>query len=371
MTIGGSRQGRRWPRRILALAIPGLALIGVLAAAPNPLDAAAILKAAYARLSPELEDWLQTREPAIPARIVLGPAGRDVRLSGEIGDGAAARLAHVLDANPAVERVHLTSEGGLVDEAAAMGDLIAARGLVTYVPDYCVSACTLAFVRGRERYLLAGGRLGFHAPYDPGLFGEAFQADGDAERRAYVAAGVEAGFAAQAVAVPSQDIWLPDAARLIEARVITGSVDTYRFPDSTLDADASRAAARATVLRVLPPLGALESTATGVIDRTADWYRDAYRAGRSEGETLDGLGRLAVREAERAMPHADDAAAPALGRFLLQALHGAAAKDPAGACCADLIRAYDEALARPNPAAALRAVVRRHAPPTQEASALP
>ncbi|MDE4913915.1 hypothetical protein PQI07_24905 [Methylobacterium sp. 092160098-2] len=102
--------------------------------------------------------------PAVPARLTVGPGGRDLRLAGDLTEGVAARVAALLAAHPQIARLHLTSDGGLVEEGAAIGALVAARGLATYVPDACASACTLIFVRGRTRYLATGGRLGFHAP---------------------------------------------------------------------------------------------------------------------------------------------------------------------------------------------------------------
>ncbi|MFD0935174.1 hypothetical protein ACFQ12_08255, partial [Methylobacterium trifolii] len=218
-----------------------------------------------------------------PARIGLGAGGADVRLSGDLLEGTADRLGALLAAHPEVVRIHLTSEGGLVDEGLALGELIAARGLSTYVPDYCVSACTLAFVRGRERYLRNQGRLGFHAPYETGPDGRIVQLDGAPERGAYVAAGADPDFVARALAVASEDIWIPEAGDLIRARVVTQVVDAHRFPDSTLDDDDGEPAVRAALLRNLPILADLDADD---LDGLAAWYRDGYRAGRSEGEAL-------------------------------------------------------------------------------------
>ncbi len=99
-----------------------------------------------------------------PARLTLAPGGRDLILAGDLTEGVAARVAAMLAAHPRVTRLHLDSDGGLVDEATAIGRLVAARGLSTYVPDACASACTLIFAQGRRRYLGPDGRLGFHAP---------------------------------------------------------------------------------------------------------------------------------------------------------------------------------------------------------------
>lgn len=292
------------------------------AAACGALSAAGALPAlggAYAALSLRLEHQLHTQAPAPPARIALGPHGRDIRFAGEIGEGAADRLAALLAAHPAVTRIHLTSEGGLVAEASAIGDLIAARGLSTYVPDYCVSACTLAFVRGTTRALVTDGRLGFHAPYDPGLFGQVVQADAAVERAAYVAAGVDPSFAAEALGVASDSLWIPDPARLVRARVATELVDTDRFPDSTLDDDPSFAGARAAVLRALPLLEALAGR-DEILSALASGYLDGYRAGISEGEALDRLRARAARAIRQVLQGADAATWTELGGLVLRAM---------------------------------------------------
>ena len=192
-------------------------------------------------------------------------------------DGVATRVAALLAAHPDVRRIHLTSDGGLVAEGLALGRLIAERGLDTYVPDACASACTLAFVRGHARYLGAGGRLGFHAPYETGPFGRAVAVDARVERAAYRAAGLDADFTAEALAVSPDALWMPEAERLIQAGAVTEIVETDRFPDSTLDDDDGPDAARGQVLRNLPVLAEADPSA---VDRLAAWYRDGYRAGR-------------------------------------------------------------------------------------------
>ncbi len=420
--VGGSMgQGRGSGRRVAVLCLVA-ALLGLVAGRP------ARLGTAYAALSVELEDRLRTREPAGELRLHLGPDGRDIRLAGEIGEGAAGRLERLLAASPQVVRIHLTSEGGLVDEASAIGDLIAARHLATYVPDYCVSACTLAFARGQDRFLVTGGRLGFHAPYEQGLFGQVFQADAAAERAAYVAAGIEPGFVDEALSVASADIWVPEAPRLVRARFVTEIVETDRFPDSTLDDDASPAAARAAILRALPLLEGFARTP--VLERLAARYRDGYRAGRSEAEAVDRLRREAERAIGRALAGADDATVVAVGAYLQRAMRagdaetcrriggegnlllaqealdepreartllaravGQGAGQGAGAGqaapaevrdrrpatrspglphdCPGLIEAYARALARPEPAPGLRALILRKARPAHEALARP
>ncbi|MCJ2036186.1 hypothetical protein [Methylobacterium sp. J-068] len=433
-TDAGRTAGLGWgrlPRMLCALVLVGTAcgaLAGTTRGALMVSGMPSALGAAYAALSLRLEDRLQTRVAGPPARIALGPHGRDVRLAGEIGEGSAERLATLLAAHHDVTRIHLTSEGGLVEEATAIGDLIAARGLATYVPDYCVSACTLAFVRGSARYLVTNGRLGFHAPYDPGLFGQIVQADGAAERAAYVAAGVDPDFATQALGVASDSLWIPEAARLVQARVVTEIVDTDRFPDSTLDDDPSPVGARAAILRALPLLEGLappdgSAWRADRVSAMAAAYLDGYRAGRPEGEALDRLRARAQGEIARTLRGADDATWVEIGRTLLRAMRRAEpqacltiggegnllvasetlsddeaargllaraagqeagrgdAAAPAAAPrlasargprdCGGLIAAYAHALARPGAGPAVRALAGQGMRPAQEAAALP
>ncbi|WP_284317354.1 hypothetical protein, partial [Methylobacterium gnaphalii] len=297
----------------------------------------------YARVSLELASRLGTDGPAAETRIVLGPGGRDVRLSGELTEGAGGRLERLLAENPRVVRIHLTSEGGLVDEGEAIGAAIARHRLDTYVPDYCVSACTLAFVRGGERYIMTASRLGFHAPYEAGLFGQAFRTDGAPERAAYIAAGVTPDFAQAALAVASRDMWFPEADRLIAARVATRIVEPSHFPDSTLDDGDDPGHARAAVLRNIELLQAFEARAPGIVDGIAAWYLDSYRSSRSEAEAFEGLKRLAARAVSRAMRGAEDRFVVAFGRYLLQAMQAPGASP---AACAAIGAEADSVLAQ-------------------------
>lgn len=241
-------------------------------------------------LSTDVTEVPASDAPEIPARVALGPGGRDLRLSGDLTEGVAAKVSTLLAANPAIERIHLTSDGGLVAEATAIAEAVAARGLSTYVPDVCASACTLIFVRGRHRYLAEDGRLGFHAPYDAEEGGRMTPVDATPERAAYRAAGVAEDFVARALTVPPSDIWVPQPTQLREAGIVTEIVRTDRFPDSTLDADASVGAARKAVLRAVPVLGTAEPTR---LEEIVAWYREGYDAGRSEAEALAGLRRFA------------------------------------------------------------------------------
>ncbi len=326
------------PRSLLAC----MAALGLAAAAAGAgsADARINLRMAFVSASTDLAQRFQPDSADAAARVSLGPGGADVRVAGDLMDGVAMRVAALLAAHRQVRRIHLTSGGGLVEEGLALGGLIAEYGLDTYVPDACASACTLAFVRGRARYLGASGRLGFHAPYEAGLLGQTFAVDSSPERAAYRDAGLAPDFTAEALAVSSDDIWMPDATRLIQAGAVTEIVEADRFPDSTLDDDDGPQAARAQVLRNLPVLGGADPIA---IDRIAAWYRDGYRAGRSEAEATDGLRLRASAYLRGLFRGADDATVRAFGHAALAAMRDAEAGDCEAIVTGDVV-AIEETL---------------------------
>ncbi|MFE1599599.1 hypothetical protein [Methylobacterium sp. ID0610] len=314
--------------------------------------------AVYPSLSPALAARLGPADTTPDTLIALGPGGGDVRLSGTLTPGAAERLDALLAENPQVTRLHLTSDGGLVDEGTAIGAVVAAHRLVTYVPDYCISACTLAFLRGRERVLMAEARLGFHSPYETGLFGETIEVDSTPERRAYLAAGLSPDFVDAVLRVRAKDLWSPPPERLRAAGAITEVVGSDRMPDSTLDDDPTLAGARAAVIRAVDLMRDVAEHAPDRLDAVAAAYLESYRQGRSEAHGLDVIRTDAARALAAILAGAPDAVVVDLGRLLAAAME-AAGPDEAGDCIAigreaDLAGAA-EILGRRDPRAPARA----------------
>lgn len=308
--------------------------------------------------SVEMEAIVEARGPQTPpATVELGPKGDDVRLTGELKEGVAKRLAALLATHPLVTRIHLTSEGGLADEGQALGNVIAAHGLVTFVPDYCVSACTLAFVRGRERLVLEDSRVGFHSPFETGLFGTVYQGDSGDQRAEYLAAGLTRDFVDAALKVKPDDVWYPPPARLIAAHVATAVVGRDRLPDSNLDGAATLDGARAAILRDFPVLDAFRVRSPDALDTVATWYLDAYRRERPESENGERLRAIVSSAVLVALSRADDATIVAAGRFLARGM-AAATGDPEAclriAAEADLLEAEAQ-LGRNDTAADTRA----------------
>lgn len=160
-------------------------------------------------------------ESESPARLDLASNNRELRLTGDFTEGLAERVATLLAAHPEVTRLTLDSDGGLVEEAVAIGQIVRARHLATHVPDACASAYTLVFLQGRERTLGPEGRLGFHAPYEVGEDGVERAVDPAPEREAYRAAGMPEAFVAEVMRVAPADLWIPEQRQLSAAGIVT------------------------------------------------------------------------------------------------------------------------------------------------------
>ena len=65
--------------------------------------------------------------------------------------------------------VPFSSDGGSLLAGLRMGEAIRRKGFSTIVPDgrRCASACALAWRGGIERFIGTGGKISFHAAYDP------------------------------------------------------------------------------------------------------------------------------------------------------------------------------------------------------------
>jgi len=143
---------------------------------------------------------------------------RLLHVTGEFTPGIAEAIEQSLAATPSVRIVVFDSPGGDVEEAMRIGRDIREKGLTTGVSKECSSACTYSFVAGRQRILLPGGRLGFHACQKVVWFSPC-------ENQKYssylVTNGIDESFIRRALSVEPPDIWYPRPEELLAAHVIT------------------------------------------------------------------------------------------------------------------------------------------------------
>jgi hypothetical protein len=154
--------------------------------------------------------------------------GKELEISGGIGWGTVDDVKTALAQNPKVAVIHLNSVGGRITEAQDLHDLIQSKGLVTYSATGCVSACTLAFLAGKERYIGEGAKIGFHsasivgddAPYD---------ILNDQISEVYANHGLPSAFISKAISVDPAELWYPTSVELLSAGVITAVVDSRYY----------------------------------------------------------------------------------------------------------------------------------------------
>ncbi|MCC9625677.1 hypothetical protein LPB41_28720 [Thalassospira sp. MA62] len=156
--------------------------------------------------------------------LTLGPDGTRIHISGIFTLGMSERLAALLDQHPTVTGIVLNSEGGHIYEGRGVAYLIRDRGLDTYVLDRCNSACTTAFMGGKQRFLGPDAVLGFHQyRVDLRYPTPIYDLEGEQEKeiRFYRQQGLSEDFLARVFLAPHSGIWYPTTPELIEAGVIT------------------------------------------------------------------------------------------------------------------------------------------------------
>ena len=147
--------------------------------------------------------------------------GEMLEFSGGITFGTAREFESFLNAMPNVRLVRLKSIGGRIREAQKMSDMIRARKLATFVMDDCLSACTIVFLGGDERGMLATARLGFHQPSFGGMTAEDRKAAITRERVRLQSFGLSKDFAEHANAAPPNSMWYPEKEELVREHVVT------------------------------------------------------------------------------------------------------------------------------------------------------
>lgn len=151
--------------------------------------------------------------------------GTELKVSGGLPFGVGAEFERIIKANPGLRLVHLNSLGGRIQEGLDLHRIIQEHGLSTYTSEECSSACTFAFLGGRNRLLRRGGYLGFHQPSFPGMDSNSFSTLDAPQNALMRRLGVSVSFIEQVNATPPDDIWYPDDSQLFTEGIVTKFVD--------------------------------------------------------------------------------------------------------------------------------------------------
>ena len=309
-TVGVWRTARRYVAGRIAVFWARLAqLVVVFVVIGTSIDVATVtypqlVEAAKIALlgDPDLPDY----------RVDVSRDGRALEVAGGIKYGLAREIERVLRAAPNVEVVRLDSIGGRSGEAETMFDIVRRFDLDTFVDRECLSACTLVFAAGRQRWLVQGARLGYHGIAFPGYTDAELEDIGVAWYARLLTAGVAPDFVERARRVPSEKMWYPTPDELLAAGVVTSVVADGLF--GLRHADAVTEAAIAEQLRHDAPIYAtMAARAPEDFAAAVAIVADGFAARRSDAQITRTL-RLHLHDlVRRYRTGADDAALLALG----------------------------------------------------------
>lgn len=147
-----------------------------------------------------------------PNDVLVSKDGKSLHLVGDISSGLSRKLKRLIEENPDAETIVLSSNGGLVIEGLALARIAEKAGLNTHVETVCASACTLVFLKGKERSMTANAVLGFHQASRSSFFPR-YNDDGDNAGNKVMVNSYRAGGASEyiienALDTPPSKMWL-------------------------------------------------------------------------------------------------------------------------------------------------------------------
>jgi hypothetical protein len=271
---------------------------------------------------------IATGDPSVgPYEIRLLASGSEVEFAGGIQFGSTNELRKLLDETPELNTIHLNSHGGRTAEARRMRDLIRQKRLATYTSTECLSACTIAYLGGEQRFIHPRAKLGFHKGTFPGLSEAEIRRDDDQSKRDAVQAGIAVTFVEKAYSTPHEDMWIPSTSELLASGYVT-HVSNGQFGLSGFGSQPSRQAL-AENLREVPIFAAVAAADSIRFEKMVDLYADGVSVGRPETAVFSTMRAMMSDLVQIYAPTASDEALIALASVLVEelALIGRASAD--------------------------------------------
>lgn len=88
--------------------------------------------------------------------------GQVLRIEGGVGRNFANDLRSVLDANPSLQRIDITSGGGYAGPGLEAARMIRRRNLIVRVRSHCASMCVAIWAAGAQRQMEPDALIGLH-----------------------------------------------------------------------------------------------------------------------------------------------------------------------------------------------------------------
>ncbi len=153
-------------------------------------------------------------------------------IRGDLDIGITTAVRSTLEVHPQIRSVELQSHGGQIYEGRGLARLFTEQEIDTYVYEECSSACTTAFIGGKQRHIGTHGKLGFHQyrveTTKAGQFTHFYNLHAEQQRdlALFKARGIDQVFLNRVFDQPANRIWFPDHATLRGAQVIHDVIHT-------------------------------------------------------------------------------------------------------------------------------------------------
>lgn len=147
-----------------------------------------------------------------------------VHLTGALGFGVSEKFKEVLKEHPEIKGVILDSRGGRAYEGQELAEIIKRKGLDTYSLKGCLSACPMAFIAGKKRYLGSEANIGFHQ-HGGVITAEQTRQLQEEYLHFFKQANVKGAFIKRIFLTANEGMWYPTINQMLDARVIHGIVN--------------------------------------------------------------------------------------------------------------------------------------------------
>jgi hypothetical protein len=274
----------------------------------------------------ELVTLARGKDPMPPVQIARGPDGHSLLLMGALGSGSAQLLERALAAAPAVRALHLDSQGGRLFEGKAIAQEVRRHGLDTFVESQCASACTIAFLAGRDRGATADAKIGFHSASLAGVDGS--DPEGTEDMLAiYRAAGMPESFLARVRATPHSQMWYPTREELVASHVVTRVSQGGESAVLSM-AGVHSAAAYRQLLLSQPLWAAVEAQFPGTLDRAVAAGWSLHERGGADDRVITASREVVTALVPRALAAASGEHLDAYNRLVIDEIDAALALGP-------------------------------------------
>jgi len=261
-------------------------------------------------------------------KLELRSDGRSILISGGINDGSAAKLDGALNLAPSVTTVVLASNGGWIREGTLLAEVVRKRHLNTYVEGVCASACTIAFLAGKERAADPGAKIGFHATRAVGSdASNPTAAETGMVRTIYRNAGLPESFISKALDTPHASMWYPTTDEMIAANVLT-----RRSQGGETAAWSTQTRSREQLIgefKKIDAFAAIAERSPAAFERFVNAAWKKLQAGATDTEVMTAARQELSTVIPQYLPLADDATLLDYQQLMLDQLQILQKKDPA------------------------------------------